>query len=136
MTQKDKSQPESINTGGGTYIRGNVNTGGGDFVGRDKIVNAQTTLTQTFAPIYTQIEVHPTLPAEDKTDLKAEVKELETELQKGEQADATFLERRLRNIKRMAPDILDVIVATLANPLAGFSTIAAKVAGKMKASAG
>lgn len=29
----------TINTGGGTYIAGNVNTGGGDFVGRDKKIN-------------------------------------------------------------------------------------------------
>jgi len=136
MTQKDKPQPESVQTGGGTYIRGSVHTDGGDFIGRDKIVNAQTNITQTFAPIYTQIEIHPTLPVADKTDLKAEVKELETELQKGEQADESFLERRLRNIKRTAPDILEVILATLANPAAGFGVIAAKVAAKMKAAAG
>lgn len=136
MTQKDKNQPESVNTGGGTYIRGNVHTGGGDFVGRDKIVNAQTNITQSFTHIYTQIEQHPTLPTQEKADLKADVKELETELQKGDQADATFLERRLRNIQRMAPDIWEVILATLANPAAGFGVIAAKVAAKMKAAAG
>ena len=31
--------PEEVNTGGGTYIGGNVNTGGGDFVNGDKIIH-------------------------------------------------------------------------------------------------
>lgn len=34
-----QSTQTTINTGGGTYIAGNVNTGGGDFVGRDKKIN-------------------------------------------------------------------------------------------------
>jgi len=32
-----ESDPESIDTGGGAYIGGNVDTGGGDLVGRDQI---------------------------------------------------------------------------------------------------
>lgn len=38
---KLSSQPTqtTINTGGGTYIAGNVNTDGGDFVGRNKKAN-------------------------------------------------------------------------------------------------
>jgi len=135
MATSDKKQPSRINTGGGTYIQGDVNTGGGDFVGRDKYVINQTEMKQSFTHIYTIIEQHPKLPPQDKADLKAEAKDLETELQKGDQADETFLERRLRNIKRMAPDILEVILATLANPAAGFGVVAIKVSEKMKASA-
>ena len=44
--------------------------------------------------------------------------------------DEGFLSRRLRNIARMAPDVLDVVVATLANPLAGLGVAAKKLAEK------
>ncbi len=50
----------------------------------------------------------------DKEDLKAEVQDLQTEVAKGEEANESFLERRLRNIKRMAPDILETIATTFA----------------------
>lgn len=34
-----ESDKKAVDTGGGSYISGNVNTGGGDFVGRDKVVH-------------------------------------------------------------------------------------------------
>lgn len=35
--QPSRDGTTQINTGGGTYIAGNVNTGGGDFIGRDRV---------------------------------------------------------------------------------------------------
>ncbi len=152
-----------IDTGGGAYIGGSVNTGGGDFVGRDKIVStgergvaiggnvsnstivtgdhntvgSTVTLRQEhIQQIFEAIDRHPSLSETDKADLKAEVQDLETEDAKGEQADEAFIARRLRNIQRMAPDILDVVLATLVNPVAGFGMVAKKVAGKIRAEAG
>ena len=161
MSDEKVRKPTRVNTGGGAFIGGHVNTGGGDFVGRDKNVTASgpgsiavggnvqgstfvtgshnvigSQVAQSFAPLYTAIENHPSLPAQDKADVKTDAQEIEEELKKGDQADETFLERRLRSIKRTAPDILEVILATLANPAAGFGVIAAKVVAKMKASAG
>ena len=86
--------------------------------------------------IFTAIEKHPDLDPLDKKDLKSEVKELQKEDQKGPDADETRVARHLRNIKRMAPDILDVILITIGNPVAGFGMVAKKVAEKMKAEAG
>jgi hypothetical protein len=40
MSEKKGKDGRKINTGGGTYIEGDVNTTGGDFVGRDKKVSA------------------------------------------------------------------------------------------------
>ncbi|RME87387.1 MAG: hypothetical protein D6770_09455 [Anaerolineae bacterium] len=88
-----------------------------------------------FRAVYRAIDSHPSLPEEDRQDLKAEVRELEREVAKGDQADETFLARRLRNIKRIAPDILDVVIATMANPAAGFGMVAKKVADRMAAEA-
>ncbi len=91
--------------------------------------------TTAFQAVYRAIREHPSLPPSDRQDLEAEVRELEQEVAKGEQADEGFLARRLRNIRRIAPDILDVVTATLANPVAGFGMVAKKVADKMAAGA-
>ena len=63
--------------------------------------------------------------------MKVAVEEIAAEDQKGEDADESFIARRLRNIQRIAPDILDVVMATIANPAAGFGMVAKKVAEKM-----
>ncbi len=52
--------------------------------------------------------------------------------QKHEKVDEGFLSRRFRNIARMAPDVLDLVVATLANPLAGLGVTVKKLAEKAK----
>ena len=145
--------------GGGDYIEGNV---GGDYIGGDKItiesggiaisgnnvnspiitgnnniigstINQQAQFIQQ---IYTAIENRPDTDPLDKDDLKANVDEIKAEDAKGDQADETFIARRLRNIQRMAPDILEVVVAIITNPVAGFGVITKKVAEKMKAGAG
>lgn len=128
-----------INTGGGVYNTGTINTGGGKFVGRDD--NSSSGLDggevkELFAPLYAAIDAKANLTKDDKADIKQEVGELREELAKKDQADETFLMRRLRNIGRMAPDILDVTLATITNPVAGFGMIAQKIANRFKASAG
>lgn len=128
-----------INTGGGAYIEGAVNTAGGDFVGRDKTRTgglSAADIAALFAPIYERIDSRPGTGPEDKADLKSDLGDVEAEVKKREQADESVLSRRLRNIQRMAPDILEVVVATLTGPLAGLSTAARKVAERMRSSAG
>jgi hypothetical protein len=129
----------AINTGGGAYIEGSVSTGGGDFVGRDQVKTSGLSaadVAKLFEPIYARIEARPNTSSEDKADLKTDVQELQVEVTKGDKADESFLSRRLRNIQRMAPDILEVVTATLTNPLTGFSSVVTKVAQRMKESAG
>lgn len=128
------SKKKGINTGGGAYVGGNVNTGGGKFVGRDD--NSQEGMSaleaqKLFAKLYETIETKTEISSDDKSDLKNEIEELRKELTKGEKADENFLQRRLRNIGRVAPDILEVTVATIANPVAGFGMIARKIAEKI-----
>jgi len=62
-----------------------------------------------------------------------ETREIEEEVRKIDQVDESFLARRLRNIGRMAPDILEVILSTLSRPTSVVSTVAKKVAAKIKA---
>jgi hypothetical protein len=91
-------------------------------------------IARLFDPIYRRIETHPNLTPLDRADLKEEVEEVHAEVEKGDQADESFLARRLRNLRRVAPDILDVVLATLTHPGAGFATAVRKVAERMKES--
>ena len=121
---------EHVETGGGAYIRGNVDSGGGEVHVGDKIHRGTDprTIAQTFAQIYDAVDAREDLAPEVQDELKA----LEAEVAKGEDARESFIAQRLRNIGRMAPDILDVVVSTLTNPLSGLSTVAKKVAERAK----
>ncbi len=132
MANKKQHQPGQVDTGGGAYIGGSVHTGGGDFVGRDKITHAgsATNLQNVFAPVYTAIQ-QAVLPAQEKDDLAAEVKEIETAIVAGEVKEP-WLERKLRSLKKMAPDIAEVALAALGGPGAAAGAIVKKVAEKVK----
>ena len=132
---KVTSATQHINTGGGAFVGGSVNTGGGKFVGRDDRSTTGLTgeeVARLFESIYAKIEARPSTSDADKADLKAEVKDVQAEVAKGEKADEGFLTRHLRNIGRMAPDILEVVLATLANPAVGLGMAAKKIAEKAK----
>ena len=74
-----------------------------------------------------------TTPAR-KAEIEQEVKAIETELGK-KKANKGFLSERFENLARMAPDILEVIIAGLGNPAAGVGMAAKKIAEKAKAEA-
>jgi hypothetical protein len=126
-----------INIGDISDISGTIN-----MAGRDMITHQTTTglsaaeIKQLFGQVYTAIEARPNTPAADKEDLKTDMKEIEIAVtnaaQKNEKVDEGFVARRFRNLARIAPDVLDVVVATLANPLAGLGIAAKKIADKAK----
>ena len=127
-----------VTVGNISDISGNVNIAGGN------ITTHQTTnglsaaeIKQLFDGLYTSIETRANTPIADKESLKSEVQEIQytvTEaVQRKEKVDEGFLSRRFRNIARMAPDVLDAVVATLANPLAGLEVMVKKIAEKAKA---
>lgn len=110
---------------------------GGD-VNQSVIVTGDHNRIETsskFNTVYKKIDERTDLSATDKSDLKSELQTFEDEDKKGPEANEGFLAQRLRNIKRIAPDILEVATATIANPVAGFGVIAKKVVEKMKAEA-
>ena len=133
-----KNDRVKINSGGGPVFLGKVKNQG-IIKGRSDIYNSglkAEEVTQMFNDLFETIKHHSRLSTEDKDDLRIEIEELRKELGKKEKANESFLLRRLRNIKRMAPDILEVTLATITNTGAGFGVIAKKVAEKIKASSG
>lgn len=147
---------------GGVNIGGNVSVNNGDFVAGDKnisldngsvyvsgdvkkgdiITGDEANFSKTivvrekiFKDIFKKIDTRPDTLPDDRDDLRTNVGEIKAEAEKGDEADKTFLARRLRNIKRMAPDILEVVIAAIANPAAGFAIVIKKIAEQVKASA-
>ena len=117
---------------GGVFTGGHVQ--GANIVTGDhnQVGNKQAEQEAFFDELLKRIDQRPNTLPEDKEDLKANVAEIKAETEKGEQANETFLSRRLRNIMRIAPDIGEVVLTTLTNPVAGFATVIKKVAERAK----
>lgn len=133
------SDEKHINTGGGAYIGGDVNTGGGKFVGRDDYSTtgfSSDQITRLFESIYQQIDSRQDSSAALKAELKEAVEVIESQVKQGDKADEKALGFGLKSLKRMAPDIWDVVVDTFANPARGIATVIRKVVTKAKEQAG
>lgn len=131
----------SVRVGNISDISGTVNLAGGN------VTTHQTTsglsaadIRQLFEGLYQELDRRADLPSASKEDLKTDVKEIQTAVSEAAQGekkmDEGFLARRFRNMARMAPDLLDVVVATLANPLAGLGVAVKKIADRAKEETG
>jgi len=129
MVSKKKN---GLSTGnGGIVIGGNV-TGSNIVQGDNNIVINQTIdLTQVFEELYQEVDNQSTLTSIEKEDVKTDLQEIKTALEQP-QPDESFIAKRFRNIKRMSPDIVDVVMETLKNPISGVAEIIKKVANKIK----
>lgn len=139
MTKKQSttSKETNIKVGNISSISGNVNIAGGNVITHQTTTGLSATeIKQLFSQLYTVIEANKKVSPTKKEDLKVEMQEIQSIVtlaaQKNERVDESFLSRRFRNIARMAPDVLDVIVATLANPLAGLGVAVKKIAEKAR----
>jgi hypothetical protein len=81
-----------------------------------------------------EIKALKELTAEDHAMLTHNVEEVVKEAEQGEKADPSRIERLLNTLSAMAPDILDVVVATIKNPLAGIGLVIKKIGEKAKVS--
>ena len=143
MSKKQSSTRNQtrVNVGNISGVSGNVNVAGGSITTHQTTTGLSAAeIKQLFDGLYTVIEANKKVSPTKKEDLKAEVQEIQSTVieaaQKNEKVDESFLSRRFRNIARMAPDVLDVVVATLANPLAGLGVAVKKIAEKAKEEAG
>ena len=75
-------------------------------------------------------------PVTIQNKVKKEVSQIEstitTAAREGKTVRTDFLAERFRNIARMAPDLLDVVVNTLKNPVLGMGVVVQKIAKKAK----
>jgi hypothetical protein len=130
------NQNNAVSVGNISNVSGNVNIAGGNIETHQTSGISAAELKQLFDGLYSSIDARANTTSALKEDLKAEVQEIQTQVteaaSKNEKLEESSLSRHFRNIARMAPDILDVAVASLANPLAGLGVAAAKIAQKAK----
>lgn len=128
MTEKKK---DGLNAGNGSIVIGGNVQGSNIVMGNNNTVSNQTiNITPLFEVVYQAVETHPSLAPADKADVKADLKDIKAALEESS-PDESFLARRFRNIKRMAPDIVEVAFETLKNPLGGVAEVVKRVAKKM-----
>jgi excisionase family DNA binding protein len=93
-------------------------------------------LGSLFEQIYRSIHSRPEDPNVDKEEINNTVQNIEKEVSKGETANPNKLERWLKTLALMAPDILDVIAAALLSPGAAVAEVIRKVVAKARQEAG
>jgi hypothetical protein len=87
-------------------------------------------LAAVFEQVYRHIAERPDDPDVRKEEIKETVGKIEAEAARGEQANQNNLQRWMNYLKDMAPDVVDVIVASLGGPASGFTAVFQKIARK------
>lgn len=119
-----------------TVTEGGVHGGAVVAAGRDAQVTQGATPEQIralFEPILRQVQARPADPNVDKEEIVAQVEQIREEAAQGAQANPKKLERWLRFLAAMAPDIGEVVIKTLTNPLYGLAEVVRKVAERARA---
>jgi len=138
--KRPPSPTEKKSTIGGdqNIVQGNI-SGGIVVQGR----NAKVTVNQSsgastgeiaalFEKLYRQVEARPDDQNIDKTEIVETLQKIEEESVKGDKANEAKLERWAESLGRMAPDILDVALASLGGPVSGFTAVFKKIADHVR----
>lgn len=132
---------DKINKRVGDDIKVGDISGSGVAIGR----GARASVTQTggsndlaplFAAVYERIAARPEDPEVGKDELRDAVQHVEKEAAKGEAASEGRLERWVKHLAGMAPDILEVMGAALGGPLSAAGLILKKVIAKAQQGSG
>lgn len=126
---------------GGIRIGGNANTGGGSIGGRDvnnvsvHIEARRETVNQLFTPVRKAVARKNKLTNKEREVLLQKIEALQIEAGKSKPTQKK-VEGLLGDVLKMAPEILEVVIATISNPIIGLATVAQKVSQKAKESNG
>ncbi len=134
MEEKDKKEEGKVNINiGGGVSNSPIFAAGGDLSIENQQINFNSqNVAEAFASIYEQIKALPEDPDVLPEELIQEVQYIEQEVAQGEAVNEKKINRWLRNLADMAPDIFDVTVATLINPVVGIAEVIRKIAIKAK----
>ncbi|MDO9301439.1 MAG: hypothetical protein Q7T89_08645 [Anaerolineales bacterium] len=126
-----KKNKSGLSAGNGSIVIGGNVRGSNVVIGDHNTVSNQSiNIAPLFQTIYHYVDTHPKLQAGKKQDAKEELKEIETALEESK-PDENFIARRFRNLKRMAPEIVEVAFETLKNPVGGVAEVIKRIAKKM-----
>jgi hypothetical protein len=131
-----KEKKKDISAGNNSVVVGGNVNGSNIVVGNNNTVsNTTINIAPLFNVIYQKLDSKKDIKPQEKEDVRAELMDVQQELEKPV-PDETFLARRLRNVQRMAPDILEVAFEILKNPLGGVAEVMKKVTKKIADEAG
>jgi len=138
---KKKSSKKTARPPASYEISGTVDHGGIAVLGPNATVNVHqqtgiqaAELTAMFEAVFKKIETLPENPDVDREEIVDTVQKIQNEANKSDQANTNKLERWITNLARMAPDILEVMAASLAGPVAGFTAVFKKIVDKARES--
>lgn len=131
----DQRRQSVIDTGGGAYIGGNVSVGGGTFIGRDQINTSHRSgldadeVAKLFVAVRQQVDRSSQVDEFMRPLVTEQVQQIETIVMADmpEAKKQAQLEPFAMRLAKMAPDILEVVLTTLANPIIGLTTVAQKI---------
>lgn len=129
--ERAEGKRSRLNAGNGSIvIGGNVDRSNVVMGSNNTVSNQSINIAPLFETIYRFVEKHPKLQAGKKQDAKDELKEIQAALEQPK-PDENFITRRFRNLKRMAPEIVEVAFETLKNPVSGVAEVIKRVSKKM-----
>ena len=119
----------------GQNVIGVINASGSARLNVNQQIIHQVTpeMDKLFKSAHKRLSARPEDPKVDQAKLKKQVRKIEAEAAKGEAADQSRLERWLKTLAQMAPDIVEVMAASLAGPVAGFTLVFKKIVERAKA---
>jgi len=134
MSRNKKDLPAIKITG--ENVVGSINAGG-----RAKVDVTQSSVHKTDEPSFERffelleekIKARPEDPNVDKQEIEGQVSQIKAEAAKGEKANQSKLERWIRTLAGMAPDIVDVMAASFGGPISGLTAVIQKIAARVKA---
>ncbi len=125
-----KNKKDGLSAGDNSIVIGGNVQGSNIVVGNNNnIANQTINIAPLFREIYKKVEASKELNPQEKTDVKEELQEIQTVLEQPD-PDETFLARRFRNLKRMAPEITEIAFETLKDPLGGVAEVIKRIAKK------
>jgi hypothetical protein len=133
---RNRNQVPSMSIHGENVV-GIINASGSARVNLDQKVIQQATpeMEKLFKRLHKEVRKRAEDPKVDQAKLENQVKKIETEAAKGSKADPGKLERWIRTLAKMAPDIVEVMAASLAGPAAGFTMVFKKIVDRAQATA-
>ena len=131
---KSRNQIPSMSIQGENVV-GMINAGGSARVSVSQKVIHQVSpeMEELFKRVHKEIKARPKV---EKTKLEKQVKKIEAEAAKGSTSDQTKLEGWIKALAKMAPDIVDVMAASLAGPVAGFTVVFKKIVERARVTTG
>jgi hypothetical protein len=138
---KSKRNNKAKTVGGDQQKIGNVSGGAIVVQGRNSTVTIYqgiqgSELAPLFDKVYKSIESLPEAKPAEKQEIAETAKRIEMEVaEQGEKANQSSLQRWMDNIQQMAPDIVDVILASLGGPISAATAVLKKIAERSKQTA-